>query len=369
MFKTSTTILLCLLAFGAHAQRLVMHDVSFETGSLQPNGSGADAGFIKTLPHPQNGREAYQHGRGGCGPTSDCDMRVVSSEVVDGQTVRPRAGNYFLRIMLYKDKDYSGVNGGGLNKPRNSLTFTDQSYRFDFDTEQWVGFSIFVPNGFEDETEAQGIVLTDIGTGNRAQFATLSIGMGHRDTQSRWYLNVSHSDTSTTRGSVETIDLGSIEPDKGQWTDFVIRLRANPFSKNTNPSAQGISGANNQLYEGNKGILQVWKSEGSADSRGDREMVNVVNKVNTPVGLVPGTVQRQSKLKHDIRVYKGGWQGHRGRGSSVQGPIWIGWDEYRFGQTMLYGTGYADVNPSGQACTDACSSDGGGSGGGRRTRR
>lgn len=359
--------MLSLLAFGAQAQRLVMHESSFETGSLQPNGSGADAGFIKTLPHPQYGGEAYQHGQGGCGPSSDCDMRVVRSEVVDGRTVTPRGGNYFLRMMLYKDKDYSGVNRGGLDKPRNSLTFTAQSYRFDFDTEQWVGFSIYVPSKFEDETETQGIVLSDIGTGNAAQFATLNIGMGFGDNQTHWFMNVSHSNTKTRGGSVEKIDLGSIEADKDQWTDFVIRLRANPFTRDTNPAAERIAGAHDQLYQGNKGILQVWKSEGPVDANGNRKMVNVVDKVNTPVGLVPGTVQRQGRLKHDIRVYKGGWQGHRGQRTSVVGPIWLGWDEYRFGQALLHGTSYAEVNPSGLDCTDTC--PGGDSGRPTRPRR
>ena len=189
MLKLTTTVLLCLLAVGAQAQRNIMHDSSFETGSLQPNGAAADAGFIKTLPHPQIGAEAYQHGNGGCGPSSDCDMRVVQSEVVDGQGVTPRGGNYFLRMMLYKDKDYSGVNGGGLDKPRNSLAFTNQAYRFEFDTEEWVGFSIYVPNGFEDETETQGIILSDIATGNTAQFATLKIGMGFGDNRTHWYMD------------------------------------------------------------------------------------------------------------------------------------------------------------------------------------
>ncbi len=75
-------------------------------------------------------------------------------------------------------------------------------------------------------------------------------------------------------------------PDLGKWTDFVIRFRVNPFSVATNPAKAGIPDSIDQVFEGNKGIFQLWKSEGNVDGQGNRKMVLKIDKVNTPVGLV-----------------------------------------------------------------------------------
>jgi hypothetical protein len=149
--------------------------------------------------------------------------------------------------------------------------------------------------------------------------------------------------------------MGPVEPDKGKWTDFVIRFRSNPFSRTVNPAKLGISNAKDQTFEGNKGILQVWKAEGPVDARGNREMALKVNKLNTPVGLVP---HKSWQLDQSFRIYKHGW--HQ-QPTSVKGPVWFGFDEIRFGLVNRDGTAYSDVHPAGLACTDRCPKDSGSS--------
>lgn len=354
MYRICLFICSLFLAASATAGERVLNAVGFETGRIQANSSRVDGGFIKTLPEPQRGNEAVRSGDGGCGPTSNCDMRIVRSEVVDGQKVGPRAGNYFLRMMLDKKKDYTELNGGA-PKPRNELLFTNDAYRFDHDVEEWIGFSVFLPKGYEDETETVGLILSEISTDSSAQFLKLSVGMRSGDEDSRWYFHYRISDESVVKAKDIQVDLGSIEPDKGKWTDFIIRVRSNPFSKDTNPAKKGIANAQDKLFKGNKGILQVWKSVGPVlDGDNNRAMVNKISKVNTPIGLVPGATQGKSKIAHSIRAYKGGWQGNRGQSTSVTGPIWIAWDEVRFGEAVKHGTSYQDVHPTGKACTDKC---------------
>jgi hypothetical protein len=355
MYKTCVLFCAFLFVTNAFAGEKVVNAVGFESGKIQRKGGSVDAGLIRTLPAPQSGNEVIQTGSGGCGPTSNCDMRVVRSEFVDGQKVTPRAGSYFLRMMLDKSKDYTGLNEGK-PKPRNSLTFRDDKYRFDHDVEEWIGFSVFLPKGYEEETETVGLILTEITTDSSAQFLKLSVGRRNGDKGSKWYFHHRKSDTSVSGSSEDVqVSLGSIELDKGKWTDFIIRVRSNPFEVDTNPAKKGIANAKDKLYEGNKGILQVWKAEGpTIDNQGNRKMVNKISIVNKPVGLVPGNTQGQDKMGWDARAYKGGWQGNAGQSTSVKGPIWIAWDEIRFGETARHGTTYSDVHPTGAACTDRC---------------
>ena len=138
------------------------------------------------------------------------------------------------------------------------------------------------------------------------------------------------------------IDLGPVSADKGKWTDFVFRYRFNPFSVATNPAAVGIPNSKNQLYQGNEGILQVWKAEGPIDLGGNREMVLKVDKVNTPVGLVPHATD---KIKHLWRIYKYGWIAKNP--TTLTHSVWFGFDEIRQGLVDRDGTSFGDVAPTG----------------------
>lgn len=353
MLRTMIPIFCLIVPSMGLAEQQPTLTADFESGRILPNQGPRDAGFIRTLPENQRGDEIIGTAQGGCGENSNCDMKVIQTATVDGQNVSPRSGNYFLQMLLDIRKDYTGLNGG-LPKPRNSLAWHNDVYRWDYDVERWIGFSLFIPVGFEDETENAGITFTEIGSDSSSHLAKLMIGKRGNDPDSRWYLEYELSDTSPTNDGKTIIDMGSIEPDKGKWTDFVIRLRANPFRTRTNPADLGIKGAFDREFAGNKGILQVWKSAGNVDAQGNRRMANKIDIVDRPVGLVPATVQGKSQLKFDARLYKGQWQGNKGKTSSVVGPqIWVAWDEIRFGDARD-GVGYQDVNPSRLPCTEAC---------------
>jgi hypothetical protein len=276
--------------------------------------------------------------------------------VVGGTVVSPRRGNYFVRGVLYYDKDYTELNDG-LDKPRFGLAVRNEEHTFDFDDEGYLGFSVFIPETWEDETGSTGIpgglqVLT-VGVNTGSTLLGIVIYVPNGETKSRWYARLFNDDRST-EGTNETktmVDLGPVSPDKGKWTDFVIRYRSNPFKTRTNPASLGIPNAFNRTYEGNRGIMQIWKSEGRVDGNGNREMIRKYSVINAPVGLVPGADDGRSKIGFGVRGYKYGWQREQ---TTVTGPIWIGLDEVRQGQVARNGTTYADVHPAGLACTDRC---------------
>lgn len=351
------TIFLGLLGFSSALAENVHLSAGFETGRIQSASGNVDAFFVMTLPNPQNGSESIKTGSGGGQPSSNWDSKVVREEN-RGQQILPRSGNYFARSMIYANKDYTDLNDG-LHKPRNALSLTAQEHRFDFDKEGWMGVSVFVPKDFEDEVGNRGspgsIEVIVSNTDSAAYFFNINIFVPDGESESHWMLQyvVDDENVEGQPGGRRNVSLGPVRYDKGKWTDFVIRYRANPFSVDTNPANLGIPGAKNRLYRANKGILQIWKSKGPVLASGDREMVRKFSILNKPVGQVPGTVQGKSLLHFALRVYKYGWQREP---SSVQGPIWLGFDEFRYGLAGRDGTSYRDVHPTGQGCTDKCPS-------------
>lgn len=280
-------------------------------------------------------------------PGSNYDVRVEASEMVDGQRIRPRRGNYFLRSAIYYNKDYSVFSGNsGKNKPRFQGT-PPEATQFDFDTEVWFGFSVFVPVGWQDEKGTLGqetgnvfFNIESMGMRILVPGGKSSVGGMSGDT-SRWVVK----EDSFSEGELIWQDLGEVEPDKGKWTDFVVRLRLNPFSKRTN--AANYPGGKNKVYPANTGILQIWKSVGPVDSNGDRAMVLMVNKVNVPVGPLP--VNELNSFS--VRQYRFGWHHYP---TTVTGPIWLAHDEFRMGEAVRDGTGFQDVHPGRRSCSEIC---------------
>jgi len=357
MFSKWALIVVAIVGLAtAKASENVQISAGFETGQFQPNPGRVDVFWITTLPENQIGSGSIRTGSGGGGPGSDWDTKVVRSDRVGGETVTPRKGAYFARSMLYRDKDYTELNDG-LRKPRNAMEVSAQENRYNFDEEGWMGVSIFIPRNFEDEVARIGspgsieVIVSD--TDSSAYFFNINIFVPVGQTQAHWVLQyvVDDKNVQGSPGEKRNVVLAPVETDKGKWTDFVIRYRSNPFSVDTNPSKTGIPNSNDKLYRANKGILQIWKSQGSVLANGSRKMVRKFSIRNAPVGQVPGTVQGESLLRFSLRVYKYGWQREV---TSVAGPVWLGFDEFRFGQVVKNGTTYSDVHPSGLACTDKC---------------
>lgn len=352
-------VLITLLIFSTYvsAQENVRFNGSFESGQLKTAGSRTDGFFLQTLPDPQGGVDYVNVGSGGAGPDSGLDARVVSRESVGSEIVRPRKGNYFFRGAIYFDKDYSRMPANineDRNKPRFTLMMGDEDLRFDYDEEGFLGFSVYTPRNFEHELGIKdfrgGVTLLSTNPKTESTAWSLKPFVAEDQNEAHWWFIYNTNDTSTREGDSKIyVDLGPVRADIGKWTDFVIRFRLNPFSVDTNPAALGIDDAKDKLYEGNKGILQLWKGEGSVDEDGNRKMVLKLDLVNTPVGLVPLASER---IHHSFRQYKFGWHHNP---TTVKGPIWFGFDEIRYGLVDRDGTSYSDVHPAGLPCPEGCS--------------
>jgi hypothetical protein len=324
---------------------------SFESGKVQQKESSTDGFWVHTLPNPQSGTKSFASGSGGFVPSSGLDTRVVPGETWRNEIIRPRAGSYFVRSTLHYDKNYAELNGG-LNKPRSKIYMTGKSNTVPFDQEGYLGFSLFLPKSWEHETGSIG----DVGKAQLLQVSsvsashtllTMKVYVPKGKSEAHWFLVHHFSDSSVRGGVQKAYDLGPVKGDLGKWTDFVLRYRFNPFSTKTD--ARSITGGKDQVFQGHKGILQLWKAHGAIGRSGNRPMyLTSVNLVNKPVGLVPST----KNIIWHFRIYKGAW--HKNR-TSVKGPIWVGFDEIRDGRVSAHGTSYKDVHPGGLACTDKCS--------------
>jgi hypothetical protein len=343
------------LSGAANAQEKKLHFVGdFESGLIPAKAAMHDGFYIATLPITQVAGEYLHTGDSNFGPTSNADTRVVSSEVIGGETVRPRSGKYFLRTEVSRTKDYLLLNSGNKNRPRSKIYMSDPAHRVDFDEEGYVGFSIYTPKNFESELAVKdqrgSAMVFELSTDSTAAILNMGVWAQPSDVEAHWYLRIYTDDKSVRedRADFQLVDLGPVSGDMGKWSDFVFRYRFNPFSVTTNPAAAGIPSSMNKVYEGNKGILQVWKAEGPVEGDGNRKMVLKVDKVNTPVGLVPHATE---KVRHYWRIYKFGWLSNP---TSLTHPVWFGFDEIRQGLVSRDGTTFADVAPAGVPCTTGC---------------
>lgn len=336
------------------AEQKVYFTGDFESGRVLSPGSRQDGFYIGTLPSPQKGDEVVVSGKSDFGPSTPADTRVVRSEVVGGETVTPRKGQYFLRSEIFREKNYMLLNGYARNKPRSKISMSNDALEVDFDQEGFVGFSIFAPKNFESELGVRDhrgeSALFIINSDSSRSLVHLGVWVQAPATEAHWFLQTWTSASTVQEGGSksELVDLGPVSADAGKWTDFVIRYRFNPFSVGTNPAEKGIVNAKDHFYEGNKGILQVWKGEGPVDAKGDRKMALRIDKVNTPIGLVPNRIQG---IQHTWRIYKYGWIVNP---TTLTRPVWFGFDEIRQGLVERDGTTFADVAPSGAGCQEDC---------------
>lgn len=335
-------------------ERNVFFSGDFESGRVQSNGSLQDGFYIGTLPNPQSGDEILTSGDSDFGPASNADTRVVGSESIGGETVKPRSGKFFLRSQIFRDKNYMALNGYVKNKPRSKMSLANDKFLFDFDKEGFSGFSVYVPKNFEHELGVRDhrgeSVLYIINAEASRTLVHLGVWVQDPATEAHWFVKTWTSATTTGEdgAKAQLFDLGPVSADIGKWTDFVFRYRFNPFAVSTNPAADGIPNSKNATYAGNKGILQVWKAEGPVDADGNRKMTLKIDKVDTPVGLVPHATQ---KIQNSWRIYKYGWLSNP---TTLTRPVWFGFDEIRYGLVERDGTRFADVMPSGEACTSGC---------------
>lgn len=337
------------------ARRGVFVTSDYETGAIQANGT-PDGAWVRCMEDStyQDRFDWTSTGSGGFGPSTDFDVRVVKSKAWSGRTILPRAGSHFLATTIYKTKDYSDLNGSPiandpqLDKPRLfALVGTHASNRFAWDEEVWIGWSIFLPHDLEYDLGVRdhrsGNWVQSI-LGGKYEASASMCGLGYFCPQgideAHWWVQGGTDANSPLEGqSTGTYgywDLGSAAGDRGLWTDWVYRLRFNPFSVPT--TLYGTS------YQGNRGIMELWKSTGPVlNSRGDRAMVKVHSRINVPIGLQPGDATDMITFSAP-RQYKYGWK-KAANNSTVNGPILICFDSVRIGRADD-GAGFSDVHPT-----------------------
>lgn len=336
-------------------QRNLYYRAEFHSGEVLARASAVDGVGIFCLREPQVGTAISVITDGGAGPATDFDVRVMDSEVEPtngngaGVTVLPRLGNYYLRAAIYLTKDYTGWGSSGSDNPRCEMfgepadDFSSQ--RTDYDTRTFYGVSIYLPTNHETESPARRNMLCSVSSSG-ASATHMSFGYDYPEGgtgSGNWALRIWTSDSSITEGgaSVENINLGSYAGDLGKWTDFVFEFQFNPFTVSTNAST--ISGGRNQVYPGNTGYLRIWKTDGVADINGNRVFTEITTgslpRINVPIGLVPDAL---FNVTWRWRQYKPSW---KNLSTSVDGPVYIGFDCFYQGEKVRDGTTFADVNP------------------------
>lgn len=377
--------------------RNVFWNGAMANGRVGP-GALLGLGFMGCKYEPEGGVDSWAGPKNGgdSGPidagsvAANLDQRVVNTDSFGGVTIQPRRpGTYFMRQRIYYTKQYECMNNhhdpdAHWDKPRCYWTPTENQTGHDYDREVWLGFSVFLHPDLPHDLLAPrghngGPALCTMEASDNFSQAIMGIykppasdpgryvGSDFGDNHFHWHMWVATDDQSVNQPAHEygtpktmTYDFGDIEDDLGMWTDFVWRYRFNPFAVSTNAATKG---GRNHVYEGNKGILQVWKSVGAyVDGNRNRVMERVLNIFNAPVGCVPHATLRLCGARQGVYHY--GWK-HNATSSTA--PRYYAHAQSRWGFRKppeageiftQFGTKDTDVNPSGAALPDWDEQDG-----------
>ncbi|MBW2529759.1 MAG: hypothetical protein JRI23_36620 [Deltaproteobacteria bacterium] len=339
--------------------RRLFYIAEFESGQVNAQDDPVDGMSVRTAYDTQPPFSFEGINDGGAGPSEPFDCKVVESEqeppTGNGSSsviVTPRQGQYMFRSAIYKTKDYElwdGTDQAGddTDRPRchhypRPVPDTLGNPKTVFDTETWVGVSIYLPTNLESNSQRN--MLCSVNS-DGASTTHISFGLDYPEVgRGHWGLRLWISDTLVVENgaTVHNVDGGSYAPDLGKWTDWVFRVRFNPFTESTNASSVNPLGRD-QVYPGNAGIIQVWKTTGDADASGHRQFVEITDGVlpiiDAPTGLVPN---RDFDLEWSWRQYRPTW---RREPNDMDGPSFIWWDCFYMGEAARDGTTFADVNP------------------------
>ena len=349
-------------------ERVVHYQATFETVfGGNTGGTAPNRGFVRSLTTAGadacTGNAATLGGVAtGYKPDSAYLVRREDSETILGSTITPRTGSGFLYQLLDPALDYGStcVNGTSTqDKPRAAFALTQPSFAtaMPYDEALLVGFSIFIP----DELQAEYCGTNSIDL--RETMLSQTVNTQGSASTSPWYLSLAtQTDDGTNTQELEfyitfyiyessrysgaatkyRVFLGDVSSDRGQWVDFVVRYRMNPYSTET--VVNGIT------FEANSGVFQVWRTD-PADRGGDLKLVyNLATDTAYPIG--GGTVAgaagvaaglrdqfglaadpSKTGMEMDFRAYKHAWGTGRGcppypGGSTVTNSYYaFGWDD------------------------------------------
>jgi hypothetical protein len=192
-------LVLCAVALwspiSAAAERNdILFESNFETGKIRHVDASPDGWAVKAL---------------------DPDHAAITSSV-------SRESDHAVRLFIDKDLDYSVLSKSDKDEPRVDLI--KYSLRFDYETDYWVGWSIYIPLSWDNDL-----------TSNRESTMQLKQPIGGSPIISV-YINggswqiINRRDESDITWNAETgimteLYRGPSEDDKGKWVDFVIKFR------------------------------------------------------------------------------------------------------------------------------------------------
>jgi hypothetical protein len=183
----------------------------FESGQIRSNGSPYDGFYIATLPDPQSGSTFLSNGDSDFDQSSNADTRVVRTEIVGGETVKPRKGDYFARSEIFRNKNYLALNNFSKNRPRSKIYMSNSNLLINYDEEGYVGFSIFVPKNFESERGVRdhrgSMTLMTISDQGDGRLIDLSQWVQSPANEAHWW--VRHWTVTEREGTRERRRLGS----------------------------------------------------------------------------------------------------------------------------------------------------------------
>lgn len=343
------------------------------------NGAMLNGGFVQTL--TTAGADACTGNATTLGglttgykPDSVYMVRREDSETILGSTITPRTGSGFLYQLLDPALNYGStcINGTSTaDKPRTSLALTQSAYKtiLPYDKEIFIGFSIFVPADIEAENCGTNnldyrntLISMAINTHGYASTANWNLNFATKtdgDTDPQFFVDFYIDESTQYNGSSTEyrVWLGDVANDRGQWVDFVIRVRVNPHAADS------------------AGIFQIWRTD-PADRSGDLKMVyNLATDTAYPIGgsTTPNAAGVTAALRDqfgmdydpsktgmeiDFRAYKYAWGTGRGcppypGGSTVtNGHYAFGWDDIYIAWESD-GSDCTDVTPERAACAAA----------------
>jgi hypothetical protein len=143
-----------------------------------------------------------------------------------------RAGAYAMRSYLqrYNSPHSSRTEVIMAQDPRMPPDQRIEAFSFDIGQEYWIGFSIFIPDGFVTDIEDLSDVvfqiqaMPDKGETYRSPILALDINEDRWVVTSRWDPRADSPPQNRFEGESST-DVGSIIPATGRWTDWVINAK------------------------------------------------------------------------------------------------------------------------------------------------
>lgn len=137
--------------------------------------------------------------------------------------VPSRAGSKMLKMSISRGQNYTSLFG--IDVPRADLGKSSSDYRFLYNRDYWVGFSVFIPSSWtpesDDQNEEAFMQIKHWGGGS----AILVIAVD----QDKWWItnrnDATHDGFNSSSTKVSELYRSSFLNDRGKWVDWAVRFR------------------------------------------------------------------------------------------------------------------------------------------------